>query len=53
MSELFSSPYFGIAATIVAYWVGVTVQKKTGLVICNNMLIATALLINLRLEIRD
>lgn len=45
MSEWVKSPYFGIMATILAYWVGVKVQKKTGLVICNSMLITVILLI--------
>ena len=45
MSELASSPFFGITLTIVAYWVGVRAQKKTGLVICNSMIITVALLI--------
>ncbi len=45
MSELYASPSFGIALTVLVYWVGVKVQKKTGLVICNNMIIAVALLI--------
>lgn len=45
MSELYASPSFGIALTVLVYWVGVKVQKKTGLVICNNMIIAVGLLI--------
>ena len=45
MSELASSPLFGITLTIVAYWVGVRAQKKTGLVVCNSMLITVALII--------
>ena len=45
MSELASSPFFGITLTIVAYWVGVRAQKKTGLVVCDSMLIAVALFI--------
>ena len=45
MNELTSSPFFGIALTVVAYWIGVKVQKKTGLVICNSMIITVALLI--------
>ena len=45
MSELYASPSFGIALTVLVYWVGVKIQKKTGLVICNNMIIAVALLI--------
>ena len=35
MSELFASPFFGIALSIVAFSIGVWIQKKTGLVICN------------------
>ena len=45
MSELASSPFFGITLTIVAYWVGVRAQKRTGLVVCNSMLITVALII--------
>ena len=45
MNELTSSPFFGIALTVVAYWIGVKVQKKTGLVICNSMIVTVALLI--------
>ena len=45
MSELASSPFFGITLTSVAYWVGVRAQKKTGLVVCNSMLITVALII--------
>lgn len=45
MSELANSPFFGITLTIVAYWVGVRAQKKTGLVVCNSMLITVALII--------
>lgn len=45
MNELTDSPFFGIALTVVAYWIGVKVQKKTGLVICNSMIITVALLI--------
>ena len=45
MRELVSSPYFGVTLTIVAYWIGVKVQKRTGLVICNNMIISVGLII--------
>ena len=45
MNELTGSPFFGIALTVVAYWIGVKIQKKTGLVICNSMIITVALLI--------
>jgi len=29
MSELYASPSFGIALTVLVYWVGVKIQKKT------------------------
>ncbi|MDO4315863.1 MAG: LrgB family protein [Oscillospiraceae bacterium] len=45
MSALAESPFFGIALTVAAYWVGTKLQKKTGLVVCNNIIIAVALLI--------
>ena len=45
MSELWSSQAFGITLTVLAYWIGVKIQKKSGLVICNNMIIAVALVI--------
>ena len=35
MKALFSFPYFGVLLTVVAYWVGTKIQKKTGLVLCN------------------
>ena len=45
MSALVESPFFGIALTVIAYWIGVKAQKKTGLVICNNMIVSVALLV--------
>ena len=45
MSELTASPYFGIVLTILAYWVGLKIQRKTGLVICNNLLVSGLLII--------
>ncbi|MCI2056290.1 MAG: LrgB family protein [Oscillibacter sp.] len=45
MSELVQSSAFGIALTVLAYWVGVKIQKKTGLVICNSVILATILII--------
>lgn len=40
MAELFASPFFGIGLSILAFWIGVKIQKKTGLVICNPLIIA-------------
>jgi len=45
MSALYAFPYFGILLTIAAYWVGTKIQKKTGLVLCNNMLLAALFVI--------
>ena len=45
MSALVESPFFGITLTVVAYWLGIKAQKKTGLVICNNMIVSVAILI--------
>ena len=33
MNELVSSTFFGLSLTVLAYWIGVTLQKKSGLVI--------------------
>ena len=43
MAELLASPFFGIALSILAYWVGTVLQKKTGLVVCNPLIIAIVL----------
>ena len=40
MNEWVESPFFGIVLTVFAYWIGVTIQKKTKLAICNSILIA-------------
>lgn len=40
MSELVQSFAFGIGLTILAHWIGMTIQRKTGLVICNSMIIS-------------
>ena len=45
MTELTASPFFGVTLTIVAYWIGMAIQKKVNRVICNGMLIAVALVI--------
>ena len=43
LSELVSSPFFGIALSVAAFSIGVWIQKKTGLVICNPLIIAIVL----------
>ena len=45
MSELFTSPFFGISLSILTFMVGVKLQKKTGLTACNPLLIAIILTI--------
>ena len=45
MTELAQSPFFGIALTVGAYWLGVKIQRRTGLVICNSMVLSVALII--------
>lgn len=45
MRTLLESVYFGIVLSIVAYWIGTKIQKKTGLVVCNNLVIAGLLIV--------
>lgn len=45
MTELLNSPFFGVALTAIAYALGVKIQKKTGLVICNSMVLAVLMII--------
>lgn len=45
MAELTSSPFFGIALTALCYVLGVKIQKKTGLVICNSLVLASLMII--------
>ena len=47
MSELFQSPFFGITLTVAAYALGMKIQKKSGLVICNGLVLAALMIIAL------
>ena len=47
MSAWIESPFFGVSVTILAFYIGVKTQKKTGKALCNNMLITVLLLIGL------
>lgn len=49
MSEIFESPYFGIALTIFAFWCGQLLQKKTGLLLCNPLILAIIIIISVLL----
>ena len=43
MREIFFSPFFGVALTVLAFWVGLKLQKKTGWAVCSPLLIAIVL----------
>lgn len=45
MLELCKSPFFGIALSVIAFWIGAKIQKKTKLVICNPLIIAIVIII--------
>lgn len=49
MLELCESPFFGVALSIFAFWVGEKIQKKTGLMWCNPLIIAIVLIIGVLL----
>ena len=44
-SQLVQSPFFGLTLSALAWCLGVSIQKKTGWVLCNPLVIATALVI--------
>lgn len=45
MSEVFASPFFGIALSILAFWLGVRLQARLKSVLCNPLLIAILLIV--------
>lgn len=45
MIEWTASPFFGVALSVLAFWIGVRLQKKTGLVVCNPLLVGILLVI--------
>ena len=45
MIEWTASPFFGVALSILAFWAAVKLQKKTGLVVCNPLLVSILLVI--------
>ena len=51
MVEWTNSPFFGVALSVLAFWIGVKIQKKTGLVVCNPLLIGVILVIGLLLAL--
>lgn len=52
MSDLCSSAFFGVALSVLTFWIGVKIQKKTRLAICNPLLIAGILVISILLIFR-
>ena len=52
MTELWESPFFGVTLTILAYRLGCGIQKKTGLVICNGLVLADIMIIAVLLVFR-
>ncbi len=47
MRELLQSPFFGITLSVAAYVLGMKIQKKSGLVICNGLVLAALMIIAL------
>ena len=43
--SLINSPFFGLALSAGAWWLGVWLQKKTGWTLCNPLVVAAALVI--------
>ena len=49
IDAVLASPFFGLVLTCAAWCVGLWVQKKTGLILCNPLVISAALIILLLL----
>ena len=47
MNELWTSPFFGIAVSILAFWLGVKLQTWLNSVLLNPLLIAILLIVGL------
>ena len=45
MSELLKSPFFGIGLTALTYVLGIRIQKKTGLVLCNPLILSALMIV--------
>ena len=45
MEELLRSPFFGVTLTVLAYVLGMKIQKKSGLVVCNGLVLAALMII--------
>lgn len=45
LNELLYSPFFGLTLSAIAWCIGVKLQKKTGWILCNPLVVAAALII--------
>ena len=45
IDTMLSSPFFGLALTCAAWCVGLWAEKKTGLILCNPLVVSTGLII--------
>ena len=52
MAEIFNTPYFGISLTILSFMIGQKIQKKTGLLICNPLIIAVVIIVGILLILK-
>lgn len=49
MGELFRSPYFGVALSVIAFGIGTKIQQKTKSAVCNPLIIAIVLIVGVLL----
>ena len=45
MSQLVQSPFFGLALSVLAYYIGAKAQKRIRFALCNTMVVAAAIVI--------
>ena len=53
MDAIFASPFFGVALSIGAFYIGARIQRRTRLVICNPLIIGILLVIAVLLVLRS
>lgn len=49
MKELCASPYFGIALSVVAFWIGVRLNRKLKTPVCNPLIVAILIVVGVLL----
>lgn len=52
MEALYTSPYFGVALSVITFGIGVKLQRKTKSAVCNPLIIAIVLTIGVLLVLR-